>query len=58
VHVWWVESKLTQRVYGPEELGVLFHDLFIEQGIHQDTAGGSSSRKDEQTGNMMKIEVN
>jgi hypothetical protein len=46
-----------KEVYGPEELGG-FHDLFIEQGIHQVTAlVGHLAKKTSKTGNMMKIEL-
>jgi hypothetical protein len=46
-------------VYGPVEMGGFgFHDLFIEQGIHQVTAlVGRLREKKSSTGNMMKIEL-
>jgi hypothetical protein len=46
-------------VYGPVELGGFgFHDLFIEQGIHQVSAlVGHLREKKSKTGNVMKIEL-
>jgi hypothetical protein len=46
-------------VYGPVELGGFgFHDLFIEQGIHQVTAlVGHLREKKSNTGKMIKIEL-
>jgi hypothetical protein len=46
-------------VYGPVEMGGFgFHDLLIEQGIHQVTAlVGHLREKKSNTGNMMKIEL-
>jgi hypothetical protein len=46
-------------VYGPVEMGGFgFHDLFIEQGIHQVTAlVGHLREPQSKTGNMMKIEL-
>jgi hypothetical protein len=46
-------------VYGPVEMGGFgFHDLFIEQGIHQVTAlVGHLREKKSTTGKMMRIEL-
>jgi hypothetical protein len=52
-------NSAKEVVYGPVELGGFgFHDLFVDQGIHQVTAlVGHLREKKSKTGIMMKIEL-